>query len=114
MASACDEFARQCSTSTESIQRRRPDQGRVVLTGRKIAQGIEIVVEDSGAGWTSDLLRLNTTDIVDENHRRSGLGLSICATICKRYNATMVLQESSLGGAAVVVEIPALGLDETA
>ena len=89
----------------------RPDQGRVVLTGRKIAQGIEIVVEDSGAGWTSDLLRLNTTDIVDENHRRSGLGLSICATICKRYNATMVLQESSLGGAAVVVEIPALSLD---
>ena len=92
----------------------RPDQGRVVLTGRKIAQGVEIVVEDSGAGWTPELLRLNSTDILDETHLRSGLGLSICATICKRYNATMVLRESSLGGAAVVVEIPALGLDETA
>ena len=92
----------------------RPDQGRVVLTGRKIAQGVEIVVEDSGPGWTPELLRLNSTDILDETHLRSGLGLSICATICKRYNATMFLRESSLGGAAVVVEIPALGLDETA
>ncbi|MEC8052375.1 MAG: sensor histidine kinase [Myxococcota bacterium] len=92
----------------------RPDQGRVVLTGRKIAQGVEIVVEDSGPGWTPELLRLNSTDILDETHLRSGLGLSICATICKRYNATMVLRESSLGGAAVVVEIPALGLDGTA
>ena len=60
MASACDESARKRSTSIERIQRRRGlTRARVVLTGRKIAQGVEIVVEDSGPGWTPELLRLN-------------------------------------------------------
>ncbi len=82
------------------------DRGRVALTGRKVDGGVEIVVEDSGRGWTPELLQMNLTDILDETHRRSGLGLAICATICKRYSASMSLRRSSLGGAAVVIEIP--------
>ena len=80
--------------------------GRVVFQARRTDKGIEIVVEDSGPGWPPELMRLRLTDILDEPQRRTGLGLAICATICKRYNATMTLRPSSLGGASVVILAP--------
>ena len=95
------------SNSRKALKKSSGDgQGRVVFQARRVEKGTEIVVEDSGPGWPAELLRVRLTDILDEPQRRSGLGLAICATICKRHSATMTLRASSLGGAAVIIVAP--------
>ena len=82
---------------------------RVVFQASRLEMGVQIVVEDSGPGWPAELLRVRLTDLLEEPQQRTGLGLAICAAICKRYEATMTLHKSALGGASVTIQAPLPG-----
>ncbi|QOC23321.1 hypothetical protein IC757_04010 [Wenzhouxiangella sp. AB-CW3] len=72
-------------------------------------RGVEILVEDNGPGITDDELPefLVRGRRGDEQRDGQGLGLSICRELVEDCGGSITLAESSLGGAAIRVMLPA-------
>lgn len=82
----------------------------VVLTARKVPQGIELVIEDDGPG-IAEIDRgeaVRSGRRLDSSKPGTGLGLAIAIDLLHVYDATLVLDQSaSLGGLAVRIFLPA-------
>jgi signal transduction histidine kinase len=80
-----------------------------VEAGPTPAGGVYFAVEDSGPGMTEDeWARARTPFFTTRAHRGGmGLGLAICADIAHAHSGELRLEPSTLGGARVVLELPA-------
>ena len=73
---------------------------------------VKITVEDNGVGVESEHLKnlfeylYRVDDARNRQHGGSGLGLSICAHIVTGHQGTIVAEHASLGGLAIVIELP--------
>lgn len=84
------------------------DGGGVVrLSATAVSGGGEIRVEDSGPGIPPELRERVLRPGFTTRERGSGLGLPICRRIVAAHGGTLHLEASPLGGAAVVVRLPA-------
>ncbi|MER1941287.1 sensor histidine kinase [Castellaniella sp. FW104-16D08] len=84
---------------------------RVQVSARKHENMLEIKVEDDGPG-----LRADRTEAVfergqraDERRPGSGLGLSIVRDLAQLYGGRAYMETGTLGGACVVICLPAVG-----
>lgn len=92
---------------------RSPGQplARVVVSARRAAGGIELVVEDEGPGVPEDslaeLLRpFNRLDPARGGAEGSGLGLAIVDRLARRYGGRLQLRNRPGGGLAAVLQLP--------
>jgi signal transduction histidine kinase len=81
----------------------------ITLTARKVADGIELLVEDDGPGIAeserSEVVRSGRR--LDTSKPGAGLGLSIAVDLLQVYDATLVLDRSRLlGGLSVRILLP--------
>jgi signal transduction histidine kinase len=90
----------------------RHARGAVVVTVRSAGDGVELVVEDDGAGIPEGerdrvferFVRLD--EARDRDAGGSGLGLAIVKEIVAAHGGTVAVTASSLGGARFVVHLP--------
>ncbi|MEN9503372.1 MAG: hypothetical protein RI964_2657 [Pseudomonadota bacterium] len=77
---------------------------------QRVANQVQIVVEDDGVGLGKDaLIQLTQRGIrLDESVEGHGLGLAICNDIVKLYGGTLHFQMSMHGGLRVVARLNAL------
>lgn len=91
----------------------RHASSHVALAVRETAGGVEVTVDDDGAGIPSDERERVFERFVrlDEGRARdaggSGLGLAIVAEIARAHGGSVRIEGSSLGGARFVVTLPA-------
>lgn len=82
---------------------------RVSLAAAPDGEFLELVVEDDGPGLPQNVRTavLRRGVRLDESSPGAGLGLSIVCDLVEQYEGTMWIGDSSLGGAAVCVRLPA-------
>lgn len=95
------------TNAEHALRRWTPAVIRISTQGRD--QWARLIVEDSGPGVPADLRQrifdpFFTTKRPDEG---SGLGLAICQRVASELGGRIRLEESELGGARFVVELPA-------
>lgn len=78
---------------------------------RKQGKSIEFFVGDSGPGIPEEsrsqiIERFKRGAWTPQDTEGSGLGLAIVDAVCKAHNGTLVIRESNLGGAEVILQIP--------
>jgi signal transduction histidine kinase len=90
-----------------------PPGGRIAVDVERVAQSVQLTVEDSGTGVPDDALpRLGQRLLrLDPSRNRttggSGLGLSIASAIVHRHAGTLQFARAALGGLRVVMTLPA-------
>ncbi len=80
------------------------------LTARQPLRRMDIVVEDDGPGLTPEQrTRIGKRGLrLDETKPGTGLGLSIVSDLVTSYRGTIELKQSSHGGLAVKLDLPAV------
>ena len=73
-----------------------------------VKDSVQLTVEDNGPGIpASDRARVLERGLrLDSREAGQGIGLAIVAEIVDRYNGQIVIRDSDLGGARVIVSIP--------
>lgn len=80
--------------------------GRITLTARESGEWIELIVEDTGPGFTSEALQRATEPFfTTKKGQGSGLGLSMVYDQTKLVGGTMRL-ENGCAGARVILRLP--------
>ncbi|GAA0351713.1 nitrate- and nitrite sensing domain-containing protein [Actinoallomurus spadix] len=94
-----------------------PPYTQVEVSGRKVAKGYVIEIEDHGLGMTDELLASLNERISDppEFNLSSSvhLGLYVVGRLAERYDVGVSLKHSSYGGTTAVVLIPRELISET-
>ena len=87
-----------------------PRQGRMKIVTRASGRDVQMSVEDNGPGVPPHLVNkiFEPFFTTKEVGAGTGLGLSIAHTIMTEHKGRIFYQNSSLGGAAFVLEFPAL------
>ena len=82
--------------------------GRVKIIAVVVKGSVQLTVEDNGPGIpASDRARVLERGLrLDSREAGQGIGLAIVAEIVDRYNGQIVIRDSDLGGARVIVSIP--------
>jgi len=82
--------------------------GRVKIIAVVVKDSVQLTVEDNGPGIpASDRARVLERGLrLDSREAGQGIGLAIVAEIVDRYNGQIVIRDSDLGGARVIVSIP--------
>ena len=82
---------------------------QVRISLHRNAHGIEVCVEDDGPGVPPDQRAriLQRGERLDRQHPGQGIGLAVVKDIIESYDATLTLDDSSLGGAAFRIHFPA-------
>ena len=82
--------------------------GRVKIIAVLVKDSVQLTVEDNGPGIpASDRARVLERGLrLDSREAGQGIGLAIVAEIVDRYNGQIVIRDSDLGGARVIVSIP--------
>lgn len=85
-------------------------QVQVTISHNPAAQHFELVIEDDGPGIAATEREqvLSRGTRIDEQVQGHGLGLGIVRDIVEHCGGVLQLQQSSLGGLAVVIHLPAL------
>lgn len=83
----------------------RPE-GRVVLSARPLAGGVEISVADNGPGVPEALRRTVWRPEVTTRRRGSGLGLAMVRQTVQAHGGDVFLQDSPSGGADFRIALP--------
>lgn len=85
-------------------------QVQVTISHKPAAQHFELVIEDDGPGIAATEREqvLSRGTRIDEQVQGHGLGLGIVRDIVEHCGGVLQLQQSSLGGLAVVIHLPAL------
>ncbi|WP_345357700.1 sensor histidine kinase [Actinoallomurus liliacearum] len=95
-----------------------PPYTQVEISGRKVAKGYVIEIEDHGLGMTDELLASLNDRISDppEFNLSSSvhLGLYVVGRLAERYDVRVSLKHSSYGGTTAVALIPRELISETA
>ncbi|MGE0737435.1 MAG: sensor histidine kinase [Alphaproteobacteria bacterium] len=83
-------------------------KSKVAATARLEDGRLRLRIEDDGKGLTPAERRqaLKRGVRLDEQSPGSGLGLSIVHDICEIYGGSMAFEDSTLGGLAVLVDLP--------
>lgn len=89
------------TTESDSIEIGFRNQGKLV----------EFFVGDSGPGIPENsrnqiVERFKRGEWTSQDTEGSGLGLAIVDAVCKAHNGSLVIRESNLGGAEVILQIP--------
>lgn len=80
--------------------------GTLRIEARAVAEGAELRVEDAGPGIPPDLRERVLAPGFTTHERSGGLGLTICQRIAAAHRGTLRIEDSPLGGAAVIVRLP--------
>lgn len=80
--------------------------GTLRLEARPVEDGAELRVEDAGPGIPPELRERVLAPGFTTHERSGGLGLTICQRIAAAHRGTLRIEDSPLGGAAVVVRLP--------
>ena len=75
-----------------------------VLTELKKAK-VLLIIEDNGPGFPKNRESL-TNPYVTLRDKGTGLGLSIVSRIIEEHNGKLILEDSKLGGAKILIEFP--------
>ena len=75
-----------------------------VLTELKKAK-VLLIIEDNGPGFPKNRESL-TNPYVTLRDKGTGLGLSIVSRIIEEHNGKLILEDSKLGGAKIIIEFP--------
>jgi signal transduction histidine kinase len=86
-------------------------RGRVRVVARGDATGLEIAIEDDGAGLDpAERVRARERGArLDEQAPGSGLGLAIVEEVVALHDGSLHLEDAALGGLRAVVRLPAAG-----
>jgi two-component system, OmpR family, sensor kinase len=97
----------------ENAIRHTPSGGRIDLRAEKRGARIRLVVEDSGSGFTGELLEhafepFSRSDVgAGRNGDGTGLGLTVVRTIAEAHGGQARAENREGGGARVIVELQA-------
>lgn len=80
--------------------------GALRLEARAVPGGAELRVEDAGPGIPPELRERVLAPGFTTHERSGGLGLTICQRIAAVHGGTLRIEDSGLGGAAIVVRLP--------
>ena len=83
---------------------------QVRISLHRNVHGIEVCVEDDGPGVPPDQRAriLQRGERLDRQHPGQGIGLAVVKDIIESYDASLTLDDSSLGGAAFRIHFPAV------
>ena len=79
-----------------------------IATQAGVAETVEVVVADSGAGVSSDDKEKLFLPYFSTKNRGTGLGLAIVSHIVTEHNGTIRVEDNQPSGARFTVELPAL------
>jgi two-component system sensor histidine kinase PhoQ len=84
-------------------------RSRVQVSAR-VDGGLTLVVEDDGPGIPAEVRRavLDRGTRADEVQQGQGIGLAVVAELVTLYHGALRIEESDLGGARVVLQLPGL------
>ena len=80
-------------------------EGEVEVTVRVDDDGVALVVEDSGPGLPSDVLRRLFEPLFTTRSAGTGLGLALCRRILEKHGGTITAGNREQGGARFVVAL---------
>lgn len=84
-------------------------QSRVDISYHISGDFLSLIIEDDGIGIDQEmkdtLLQRNTR--IKQDYPGSGIGLSVVNDLVRAYRGTIEIQRSKLGGAKIIIEIPA-------
>jgi two-component system nitrogen regulation sensor histidine kinase NtrY len=79
-----------------------------IATQVGVAETVEVVVADSGAGVSSDDKEKLFLPYFSTKNRGTGLGLAIVSHIVTEHNGTIRVEDNQPSGARFTVELPAM------
>ena len=83
-----------------------PEGGTLDLSARDGEAGIEVIVADSGPGFSPEALGRLFEPFYTTKEKGTGLGLSICHSIVGQYGGSMTAANAPGGGAVLIVALP--------
>jgi signal transduction histidine kinase len=92
-----------------------PEGGRVKMSARVVAEGLEVRVQDSGPGIAEDELELvferfyRSDPSRQRNEGGSGLGLAIAKSIVEKHNGRIWAESRPGEGTTIVIHLPIPG-----
>jgi signal transduction histidine kinase len=107
-----DYLARFIQNAFTNIVRHTSKGDAVKISLSRIGKMAELMIEDAGPGlpdgaYREDIRSLNRFDKSrSRDHGGSGLGMSIMSAVITKLDGTFSLRKSTLGGLAIVVELP--------
>ena len=107
-----DYLARFIQNAFTNIVRHTAKGDAVKISLSRIGKMAELMIEDAGPGlpdgaYREDIRSLNRFDKSrSRDHGGSGLGMSIMSAVITKLDGTFSLRKSTLGGLAIVVELP--------
>jgi K+-sensing histidine kinase KdpD len=107
-----DYLARFIQNALTNVMRHTEPDVSVLITCSKSGKYARLQIEDAGPGLPEsahgeDLRSLNRFDKSrSREHGGSGLGMSIMSAVIEKLHGKLALRKSSLGGLAVVVDLP--------
>ena len=107
-----DYLARFIQNALTNIVRHTDSDVAVNISLMARGKSVELIIEDGGHGLPESAYRddIRSLNRFDKSRSRenggSGLGMSIMSTVIQKLGGTFSLRKSSLGGLAIVVELP--------
>lgn len=98
----------------DAMDRRDVQERRLLLYTRRIDDGVEVVVADSGQGIAPDALSNVFDAFFTTKQDGIGLGLAIAKSIVDAHNGSIWAENRGEGGAAFHVALPACGTSANA
>jgi signal transduction histidine kinase len=103
-------LAQTLSNLFENALKYVPQGGRVRLSARRMDDSIQILVEDDGPGISPEMQEKVFERFARVDPSRTlpgtGLGLALVKAFIELHNGTVRVEQSSLGGAAFVIDLP--------
>ena len=86
-----------------------PNGGKLRISTKLVDQHVLLMVEDSGPGFEPDGSAVNAkNDAPPDNSKGPGLGLKISREIINKHDGALeIAQSSQLGGACLIITLPA-------
>ncbi len=109
-----DYFSRFIQNALNNIARHTDPKVSVKISLVRSGKNAKLAIEDGGAGLPEAAYRENIQSLnrFDKSRSResggSGLGMSIMAAVIAKSGGQLTLRKSSLGGLAVIAEVPAV------
>ena len=109
-----DYFSRFIQNALNNIARHTDSNVSVKISLVRSGKNAKLAIEDGGAGLPEAAYRENIQSLnrFDKSRSResggSGLGMSIMAAVIAKSGGQLTLRKSSLGGLAVIAEVPAV------
>jgi two-component system NtrC family sensor kinase len=84
-----------------------PSGGRLTIRARRLPQGIELIVEDTGCGIPPEHLQMVLEPFFSTKPEGNGLGLSICRSIVWQMQGKLDITSTPGAGTRITILIPA-------